>query len=182
MSPHNVWHQVVIVVLQELQCLSNLLHVDIIILLSFVVLHLLVSVIATYMYFLGLFSFTTTTLIFTVVIVVCSLKSILCMSTSFILIGSFASDFRTYLCPHHNVRPDDLLLLKRTTMSINDLICQCIEHKRLQISISSYSCVSSLIVWFLGDVLKLKQNNNNNNKEMTNKLLSIIHYFRTPIF
>ena len=110
-----------IVVLQELHCLLNCLHVCIEVGIpsqSFLTLHLLVSEIANVLPEAVYCCFTRTTLftiMFTVMIVVRLLKSM--CTPSFILIGCCVSELHGHLCPYRNVWPEAVYCcFTRTTL------------------------------------------------------------------
>ena len=61
---------------------------------------------------------------FTVIIVVCSLKR-MCIP-NFVMIGFCVSELRGHLCPYRNVWPEAVYCcFTRTTLFTKTLICQC---------------------------------------------------------
>ena len=128
-----------IVVLQELHCLPNCLHV------------FMIRVIGCYHVTKFRYStpFTRTTLfttMFTVIIVVCSLRS-MCIP-SFVLIGCCVSELRGHLCPYRNVWPEAVYCcFTRSTLFTKNLTCRCTRGYRFPSvhKISSLNSVRFLI-------------------------------------
>ena len=84
---------------------------------------------------------------FTVIIVVCSLKS-MCIQ-SFVLIGCCVSELHSHLCPYRNVCPEAVYCcFTRTTLFTENLICQYYIYSGYRF-LSFYQISEFNFVWFL---------------------------------
>ena len=107
---------------------------------------------------------------FTVIIVLCSLKSM--CTPSFILIGCCVSELHGHLCPYRNVWPEAVYCCFTRTTLFTNMTLRWLSWSSISVQVSFLNSVR----FFEIRELKLKKkNNNNNNKKMKNSENELLH-------